>query len=62
MSGASFRKGQILATLEDPQFIQLQEDYLSNVALLQTAKLNYNRQKELNTTKRLVIKFLKLQI
>jgi len=51
MPGMPFKKGQILATLEDPQFIQLQEDYLSNVALLQTAKLNYQRQLELNKTK-----------
>lgn len=51
MPGMPFKKGQILATLEDPQFIQLQEDYLSNVALLQTAKLNYQRQLELNKNK-----------
>ncbi len=51
MPGMSFKKGQILATLEDPQFIQLQEDYLSNLALLKTATLNYERQLELNKNK-----------
>lgn len=51
MPGMTFKKGQILATLEDPQFIQLQEDYLSNIALLQAAELNYQRQLELNKNK-----------
>ncbi len=50
LPGASFSKGQILAVLEDNQFIQLQQDYLSTEVQLKTAELNYDRQKALNRT------------
>ncbi|WP_367915519.1 efflux RND transporter periplasmic adaptor subunit [Leadbetterella sp. DM7] len=50
LPGASFTKGQILAVLEDNQFIQLQQDYLTTRVQLKTAELNYERQKALNRT------------
>ncbi|MET3036626.1 efflux RND transporter periplasmic adaptor subunit [Chryseobacterium sp. NRRL B-14859] len=51
INGSHFRKGQVLAVVEDPQFIQLQQDYLVTKAQLEAARLNYNRQKDLNTSK-----------
>lgn len=51
INGSHFSKGQVLAVVEDPQFIQLQQDYLITKAQLESAKLNLNRQKDLNTSK-----------
>ncbi|MBX2888895.1 MAG: efflux RND transporter periplasmic adaptor subunit [Ferruginibacter sp.] len=51
LPGMHFRKGEILVTLEDNQYIQLQQDYLTTKAQLQNAKEEYNRQKELNQSK-----------
>ncbi|KFF25851.1 hypothetical protein IW16_13345 [Chryseobacterium vrystaatense] len=51
ISGSHFKKGQVLAVVEDPQFIQLQQDYLVTKAQLESARLNLNRQKDLNTSK-----------
>ncbi|MCD1116718.1 efflux RND transporter periplasmic adaptor subunit [Chryseobacterium turcicum] len=51
INGSRFSKGQILAVVEDPQFIQLQQDYLVTKAQLESARLNLNRQKDLNTSK-----------
>lgn len=51
INGSHFNKGQVLAVVEDPQFIQLQQDYLVTKAQLEAARLNYNRQKDLNTSK-----------
>ncbi|AZB16859.1 efflux RND transporter periplasmic adaptor subunit [Chryseobacterium indologenes] len=51
INGSHFRKGQVLAVVEDPQFIQLQQDYLVTKAQLEAARLNFNRQKDLNTSK-----------
>jgi cobalt-zinc-cadmium efflux system membrane fusion protein len=51
MNGGHFSKGQVLAVVEDPQFIQLQQDYLVTKAQLEAARLNFNRQKDLNTSK-----------
>ncbi len=51
LPGKPVRKGQILAIIEDMQFIQLQQDYLTaqtNVALTET---EYRRQYELNQSK-----------
>ena len=46
--GMSFRKGELIALMEDNQFIQLQQDYLTATAQLQNAQATYQRQKELN--------------
>lgn len=51
INGSHFSKGQILAVVEDPQFIQLQQDYLVTKAQLESARLNLSRQKDLNITK-----------
>jgi len=51
INGSQFSKGQVLAVVEDPQFIQLQQDYLVTKAQLESARLNLSRQKDLNITK-----------
>lgn len=51
LPGSSFSKGQILAVLEDNQFIQLQQDYLTTLVQLKTAALNFERQQALNRTR-----------
>lgn len=51
INGSRFSKGQVLAVVEDPQFIQLQQDYLVTKAQMESARLNLNRQKDLNTSK-----------
>lgn len=48
LPGTSVKKGQVLAILEDPAYVQLQEDYLTTKALLTKASADYTRQKELN--------------
>lgn len=45
--GDLVRKGQVIATMTNPQFVQLQEEYLTAVNQLVFAKQEYNRQKEL---------------
>ncbi len=51
LPGSHFNKGEVLAVLEDNQYIQLQQDYLTAKAQLQTATEEYHRQKELNQSK-----------
>lgn len=51
LQGTQVRKGQLLAVMEDPQYIQLQQDYLSTKNKLAYAGKEYNRQRELNTAK-----------
>lgn len=48
LPGMHIRKGEIIAIIEDQQFIQLQQDYLLAKSKLHFATLEYNRQKELN--------------
>ena len=47
MPGNRIRKGQVLAQLEHPDYVQLQQDYLDTKAKIEMAQLEYNRQKEL---------------
>jgi len=49
--GQKVSKGSILATLEDQQYIQLQQDYLVTKSRLQFLEADYTRQKGLNETK-----------
>lgn len=49
--GMYVSKGQRLALMEDPQYIQLQQDYLTAQAKLVYAQQEYSRQKELNLSK-----------
>ncbi len=48
LPGTTVVKGQVIATLEDPQYVQLQQDYLTAKSKLHFAKLELNRQKILN--------------
>jgi cobalt-zinc-cadmium efflux system membrane fusion protein len=48
LPGMHVRKGEIIATIEDQQYIQLQQDYLLAKSKLSFAELEYSRQKDLN--------------
>ncbi|WP_322969964.1 efflux RND transporter periplasmic adaptor subunit [Faecalibacter sp. LW9] len=47
--GNTVTKGQVLVVLEDPQYIQMQEDYLTTKALLEQANADFIRQRDLNS-------------
>lgn len=47
--GDYVRKGQVIATIANPQFIQLQEEYLSIGSKITFAEQEVQRQQELNT-------------
>jgi membrane fusion protein, heavy metal efflux system len=49
--GKPFRKGEVLATMEDNQYIELQQDYLTTKAKLRQTEAEYARQKDLNQSK-----------
>jgi cobalt-zinc-cadmium efflux system membrane fusion protein len=51
MPGMRVKKGEVIATLQDVQYVQLQEDYLAAKSRLHFANLEYNRQKTLNESK-----------
>lgn len=51
LPGKPVRKGQVLATIEDIQFIQLQQDYLTAQTNYALAETEYKRQYELNQSK-----------
>lgn len=46
--GSYVRKGQVIATIANPQFIQLQEEYLTIASKITFAEQELARQKELN--------------
>lgn len=48
LPGMHINKGEVIAIMEDQQYIQLQQDYLMAQSKLQFAELEYARQKELN--------------
>lgn len=47
LPGSYVRKGTLLATVENPEFIELQETYLDAAAQLEYLESEYNRQKAL---------------
>lgn len=49
LQGKHVNKGQIIATLQDPAYIQLQQDYLEAVSQQEYLKAEYERQEELAT-------------
>lgn len=49
MPGMKVNKGQVLVRLEEKEYIQLQQDYLSAKNGLKFAKMDYQRQSELST-------------
>lgn len=51
LPGMKISKGAVLATLEDQQYIQLQEDYLTAKSKLGFAEADFTRQQGLNATK-----------
>ncbi len=48
MPGMQIKKGEMIATMEDPQYIELQQNYLIAKDKYELAKLDFQRQKELN--------------
>lgn len=48
LPGLHIVKGEIIATMEDQQYVQLQQDYLTTKSKLFFAEKEYQRQKELN--------------
>lgn len=51
LPGTHVNKGDVLAILEDPQYIQIQQDYLVAKTQLISLESEYNRQLELNKSK-----------
>lgn len=51
LPGMHVKKGEIIANMEDQQYIQLQQDYLTSKSKLSYLENEYNRQKELNQSK-----------
>lgn len=49
LQGMKVRKGQVLAVVENPDFIQIQQDYLETESQLAYAETEYERQKELSS-------------
>ena len=47
LQGMKVKKGQVIAVMEDPDYIQLQQDYLDSKNQLEFLELEYNRQQEL---------------
>ncbi|WP_051269673.1 efflux RND transporter periplasmic adaptor subunit [Flavobacterium suncheonense] len=48
LPGMPVTKGQVLATMENPEYVKLQQDYLQAKSKYNYALLDYNRQKDLN--------------
>lgn len=51
LPGMHISKGEVIAVMEDQQYIQLQQDYLTAKAQFSFNESEYNRQKELNQSK-----------
>lgn len=47
LPGEEIRKGQVLATIENPEFITIQQGYLESLSKLQFLEEEFNRQKRL---------------
>ncbi|MCC6837277.1 MAG: efflux RND transporter periplasmic adaptor subunit, partial [Bacteroidia bacterium] len=51
LPGMHISKGEVIATMEDQQYIQLQQEYLTTLSALKYSEAEYQRQKELNASK-----------
>ncbi len=51
LPGLRVKRGELLFTMEDPQYIQLQQDYLMAKSRLQFLETDYHRQEDLNKDK-----------
>lgn len=47
LPGEAIKKGQVLATIENPEFITIQQGYLESLSRLQFLEEEFNRQKKL---------------
>ncbi|WP_295118065.1 efflux RND transporter periplasmic adaptor subunit [uncultured Chitinophaga sp.] len=47
LEGMKVRKGELLAVLENPDYVQLQQDYLENASQLDYLQTEYDRQQKL---------------
>lgn len=47
LPGEEVKKGQVLATIESPEFITIQQEYLENLGELEFLEAEYQRQKQL---------------
>lgn len=50
LPGMQVKKGELIAVMEDPQYIQIQQNYLIAKDKYEFARLDYNRQKDLNAS------------
>lgn len=57
-TGNNVRKGDVIATIANPAFITLQEQYLSTAAQLALSELEYKRQQELQAGNATALKVL----
>lgn len=51
LPGTKVKRGDLLVTMEDPQYIQMQQDYLMAKSRLQFLDQDYKRQQDLNSDK-----------
>lgn len=51
LPGMHLNKGEVIAVMEDQQYVQLQQDYLTTKYELEYLEKEYNRQKELSASK-----------
>jgi len=51
LPGTYVKRGDVLVVMEDPQYIQMQQDYLMAKSRLEFLALDYKRQEDLNTDK-----------
>jgi cobalt-zinc-cadmium efflux system membrane fusion protein len=51
LAGMHISKGEVIARMEDQQYIQLQQDFLTAKAHFSSIEAEYSRQKELNQSK-----------
>jgi membrane fusion protein, heavy metal efflux system len=47
LQGMKVKKGEVLVSLQNQEYIQLQQDYLENISKLEYLESEYNRQQEL---------------
>ncbi|MBB5622281.1 cobalt-zinc-cadmium efflux system membrane fusion protein [Pedobacter cryoconitis] len=47
LQGSTVKKGQVIAVLQNQEYVQLQQDYLENKSQLELADAEYKRQQEL---------------
>jgi membrane fusion protein, heavy metal efflux system len=47
LQGSRVKKGEVIAVIENPEYIQIQQDYLEAKSQLSFTSADYNRQKEL---------------